>query len=139
MVATQPASHQRTVPALSEADLVAAQGSGGVSGTDILETQQLSSGKSAEELKKLANNAEAKRTEKFRDHFERLSLWTLYIVWFALITMGLIWVYHLVTPDCMHLLLTEQIEKLQTFLTGGVIAGVASGHTKRRLTNGNET
>ena len=56
------------------------------------ETRQLSSGLSTDELKKTAVQNEANRTEKFRDHFEKLAVVTLYFTWLAFILIGATWV-----------------------------------------------
>ena len=102
----------------------------------VAETKQLSSDLSAEQIKHRALNNEATRTEAFRDHFERLSLFTLYVVWGVIILIGIFWAYHMIAPTAWHFLTSDQKGALQSLLTGGVIAGIASGHTKRRLAGG---
>lgn len=97
------------------------------------EAKQLSSGKSAGELRRIAQEREAGRTEAFRDHFERLALISLYLVWALLIVFGLVWAYHLVAPPTWFRLPEGQVDHLRSILTGGILAGIASGHVKRRL------
>ena len=97
------------------------------------EAKQLNSGKSAEELEKEALANEADRNEKFRNHFERLAIASLYLIWVAIVLVGVTWIYHLLAPDCWPRLPDNQIDRIQAVLTGGVIAGIASGHMKRRL------
>lgn len=99
----------------------------------IAETKQLSSGLSEDKLKRIAAENEANRTEKFRDHFERLAVVTLYLVWIILILVGLAWVYHLLAPPCWPRLPDQQVQHLQSIITGGVLAGIAGGHFKRRI------
>ena len=97
------------------------------------EAKQLSSGKSANELREEAEKAEADRTEAFRNHFERLAILSLYVIWFAIIIVGLTWLYHLIAPPFWPHLPEEQVNNIQAIVTGGVIAGIASGHMKKRL------
>lgn len=97
------------------------------------EAKQLSQGKSEEQLRDDAKAAEAERTEKFRDHFERLAIISLYVVWIAIAIIGVLWVYHTVAPPNWWRLPDDQVRNLQAIVTGGVIAGTASGHLKRRL------
>ncbi|MFV2053613.1 hypothetical protein [Aliiroseovarius sp. YM-037] len=97
------------------------------------EAKQLSSGRSAKELEEDARKAEALRTEKFRNHFEILAVISLYIVWAAIVAVGLTWLYHLIAPACWPRLPEEQVGNIQAIVTGGVIAGIASGHMKKRL------
>ena len=97
------------------------------------EAKQLSSGKSSDELETESREAEAKRTEAFRNHFEILAIVTLYVVWFAIVVVGVTWLYHLVAPPTWPRLPPEQVGNIQSIVTGGVIAGIASGHMKKRL------
>ncbi|MBR9864894.1 MAG: hypothetical protein GYB24_15765 [Rhodobacteraceae bacterium] len=97
------------------------------------EAKQLASGKSSDELRIESEEAEAARTERFRNHFERLAIVTLYLVWFAIVVVGLIWLYHLIAPPSLPRLPVEQVNNIQAIVTGGVIAGIASGHMKKRL------
>lgn len=97
------------------------------------EAKFLSQGKSQEQLELDAAEAEARRTEAFRDHFERLAIVSLYIVWFAIVLIGLAWLYHLLAPPTWSRLPDEQAGHLQSIVTGGLIAGIAGGHVKKRI------
>ncbi len=112
-------------------DMDAARGRRDKRGT--AESKQLSSGKSANEIKTEAEQAEADRTEKFRNHFECLAIITLYIVWVSIVIVGLTWLYHLIAPPCWPRLPDEQVGNIQAIVTGGIIAGIAGGHMKKRL------
>jgi hypothetical protein len=101
------------------------------------EAQQLSSGLSSEEIQRRAEENEAKRTEAFRNHFERLAVVTLYGAWAILMLLGLTWVYHLVASPCWPRLPDAQIDHIQSIITGGILVGLAGGHFKRRLGGGN--
>lgn len=115
------------IPALTQGEIEAAANTDSKSAA---ESKQLSSGKSEDALRK-----EAERTERFRDHFERLSLVTLYLVWAVLMILGAVWIYHLIAPPSWHRLPDEQVRNIQSIVTGGFLAGLASGHLKRRLSN----
>lgn len=97
------------------------------------EAKQLGSGLSSDEIQRQAEEAEAGRTERFRDHYENLAIVTLYIVWGALIIIGLAWLYHLIASPSWPRLPDEQVNQLQNIVTGGVLAGLAGGHLKKRL------
>lgn len=97
------------------------------------EAKQLASGLPANELKKRADENEANRTENFRDHFEGLAICTLYMVWIVLIVIGAAWVYHLLAPPTWPRLPDEQVKQLQSVVTGGILAGIAGGHLKKRM------
>lgn len=80
-----------------------------------------------------AEVAEHKRTEKFRQHFERIALGFLYGLAVGLIIIGAAWLYHLVTPYCWHWLTADQLDDLQGLLTGGLIVGILTDHFRKRL------
>ena len=100
------------------------------------EAKQLGSGLSAEKLKRQSEENEADRTERFRDHFERLAIVTLYVVWACLVIVGVAWVYHLLAPPEWMLLPEKKVRQLQNIVTGGLLIGIAGGHLKRRLGSG---
>jgi hypothetical protein len=93
----------------------------------------LSRGKTARELKKEAEQKDHDRSQTFKDHFETISLIYLWLAAFALLLAAGTWIWHLIAPDTWHFLKSEQQTKLQSFLTGGIIVGVVSGHLKKRL------
>lgn len=104
-------------------------------GTGKKEAALLGRGESAEELTLVACAAEAERTEKFRDHFEFLALASLYVVWSLMLIIGLVWIYHLIAPPIWWRLPDQQVSNIHSIVTGGIIAGIASGHMKRRLSD----
>jgi hypothetical protein len=69
-------------------------------------------------------------SENFKNHFERMALqvfggccdWT---------PLGFVWFWHLFMPLEWHWLSFDQVTQVQNFLTGGVVAAVATGHFKR--------
>ena len=65
----------------------------------VAESKQLASNLSADEVKRRAQHNEANRTETFRNHLDRLSLVTLYIVWAVVVLIGLFWAWHMMTPN----------------------------------------
>lgn len=118
------------VPSLSIEEEGIVQGDDSKSAKEALE---LSSGLPEREIKKRALEAEAKRTEKFRDHFEGLAVWSLYLIWGFLVLVGIVWAYHLIVPPCWPRLPEDQVRNLQAIITGGFLAGIAGGFLKRRL------
>lgn len=97
------------------------------------EVEQLSGEKSQEEIRREALAAEAKRSERFREHFERLATLSLYLTWTAITAVACVWLCHLLTPEAYHWLSESQVEQIQAVLTGGVVAGVAVGHLRKKL------
>lgn len=87
---------KRSIPPLSEKDrqLVFSKEKDEKS---IEESKVFAEGLSAEALKKRADANEAERTEIFRNHFETLSLVSLYVIWLVVAVVGLSWAYHLIT------------------------------------------
>lgn len=95
------------------------------------EALKLTQGKTARELKKDADQKDHDRSQKFKDHFECIAIIYLWLAAAALALGAGTWVWHMIMP--WHYLSPDQISKLQTFLTGGIIVGVVSGHLKKRL------
>jgi hypothetical protein len=91
------------------------------------------SGAPEEDIKKKALTAEAERTEKFRDHYEKVAICALWIVSALFLVVVLIWFYHIVMPDGWQWLPPDHIARLQSLMTGGVLASLAGTHMKKRL------
>lgn len=84
----------------------------------------------------IANEAaqnEFNRDQKFKDHFELISLATMWILAAGMLIAGIIWFYHLVTPLTWPRLCSDQIDDIQALLTGGLIVGILANHFKKRI------
>lgn len=123
----------KKLPPLSAEEESALRSDPGSDPQSVQETKQLSSGLPADEIERRSKEREAERTERFREHFERLAVWTLYVVWMVLCALLLVWVYHLVAPPSFWRLPDEQVGHIQSILTGGLLTNLAGGHLKRRL------
>ncbi|MDK1377079.1 MULTISPECIES: hypothetical protein [unclassified Sinorhizobium] len=99
----------------------------------LKEAELLGSNLTAEQIKRRAEANEANRNEKFRNHFEKiaiLSLWGFFVLFTGLISA---WFWHYLAPVAWHWLTAEQLTKVQTLATGGIVATIAAGHLKKRL------
>lgn len=114
------------IPALPPSEARIADAEGGTK-----EARQIALGLPEDELRRLAATGEHHRNEKFRNHFERIALCSLWAAWVVIIVLAGTWLWHVVTP--LHWLPPESVDRIQTLVTGGVIAGIAGGHIKRRL------
>ncbi|MBN9555722.1 MAG: hypothetical protein J0H61_13805 [Alphaproteobacteria bacterium] len=123
----------KDIPGLPATEEAALSEGGGLKDIALLEAQQLSSGRSSEELKKDAEQREHDRNQRFRDHFERLVTLGMNAAFIAIMAMGAVWVWHLITPESWQWMTEQQIEHIQGMVTGGVIAVVVGDHFKRRL------
>jgi hypothetical protein len=121
----------KTIPALRPND-AALLGPSGSRDAGTLEAKQLASGRSREELARDAERAEHNRTERFRDHFERIAIWSMYAIAAVFAIVAFTWVYNLVMPVSLHYVTDDQVGKLQNIVTGGII-GVLLAHMKRRI------
>ena len=123
--------NSKKLPPLSkeEAELLSGDGDD----RSVEEAKAFSKGSSYDDLRKKAEEKEIDRTEYFRDHFEKVAIITMYAIWIILIATGFIWAFHLLAPNSWHWLSAEQVKALQTVVTGGALAGVASGHLRKRV------
>lgn len=122
----------KRVPGLSLGDL---PGESIFPGRDsgFKESRLLGENLTASEIASAQANNNHKRSEWFRDHFERVAVCSLWVVSGAILIVGVSWFWHMVMPVSCHWLDQNHIEKLQNILTGGVLAAMAGGHMKRRL------
>ncbi|AFW00670.1 hypothetical protein BAR24_03605 [Gluconobacter oxydans] len=121
------------IPGLSPEEEEALSGSGEKSDSGTAESRMFASGKSADEIKQKAEEAEANRTEKFKDHFENLIVCGVYASAFFFGLVCLCWLLNIIFPDKWRWLSAAEISKLQGFVTGGVIASTALGQIKKRI------
>lgn len=102
----------------------------------IKEAKDFSSGLSATELEKQANEKKFKRRERFKDHFEWSLLIFLWGITALIAITTLIWTFHLIAPNSWCWLNKEGIERLQTILVsgfGGVLYTIVSKNIKNRI------
>lgn len=97
-----------------------------------LEAKQLSRGLPRRDLKLEADEADHDRSQKFKNHFEKMAVVTVWILFFGFMGVGGVWFFHLVAP-AYGWLKPDQLDKLQGLLTGGVIAGLVADHVKKRM------
>lgn len=112
----------------AEENVRAGDGDGGTA-----EVRLLSRGLSARDLERESEETEHDRAERFKGHFESISICAIWAISIVVALFGLIWFWHLVTPDSWHWLKDPQIEKLQNIFAGIVLAGMLGDHFKKRL------
>lgn len=95
----------------------------GVSGDDA---------KSYEDLEEAHRQAGLKRDEKFREHFDRITIVALYLMAIGVALFAVCWGVHVVLPEKWHWLNEAQIERIQNIVTGGLLFGLVSDQFKRR-------
>lgn len=102
-------------------------------GNDLGQEEALSLGRglSKRDLAKEADEAEHDRSERFRNHFERVAIGGLYIGAVALLAGASVWFWHIITP--WHFLDPDQLSHLQNLVTGGVLVSVGTNYMKKRL------
>lgn len=91
---------------------------------------------SEDKIKQNAKLNEYERSEKFKNHFERIVIYALWGVVGIIALMFLVWILHLILPEKCHWLSKQQTDYLQTILVGsvsGVISTIAAKHLKKRL------
>lgn len=96
-----------------------------------------------ETFAKEAEENEHDRGQKFKDHFEKLSIIMLDVLFIGFIVLSSVWILHMIIPtqsigagwlSYIHGWLTvDQLEKIGGLLAGGVIAGLVADHFKRRM------
>lgn len=96
-----------------------------------LEALSLSRGLPERDLRKEADESDHDRSERFKEHFDKIGIAALYFVSAALLIAGGFWFWHIVTP--WHFLAPTQLAVLQNMLTGGVLVSVGTAYMKKRL------
>jgi hypothetical protein len=131
----EPANGLETkdIPGLPAAEKAALAGDSDSTKAAFKEARQLSSGRSLEELEDDAKRREHARNQGFRDLFEIIVKAGMLGAFVAIMLMGAVWVWHLITPHCWQWMTEQQIDHIQGMVTGGVIAVVVGDHFKRRL------
>ncbi|CAI9119544.1 hypothetical protein [Brytella acorum] len=97
------------------------------------ETGALSTGKSAAQLKKEARASRHNRNEKLRATFDKLLICGIWFSAGTFTTTTTVWVLNLILPDSWRWLTTEEMSKLQWFVTAGIVASTALPRLKRAL------
>ncbi len=130
MAITPDAPSEKAIPGVPPRELAAAASP---QNADAAEALQLSSGRSEEELKKQALKRDHERAEQFKDHFEEVAIAGLYLMAFGVAAFAVVWTFHTLTPTQWHWLDASQVDRIQNFVTGGVLAGLIADQFRRRL------
>jgi hypothetical protein len=121
----------RPIPRLREEEELADTPAEGEPDLGQEEALSLGRGLSKRDLEKEADEAEHERSERFRDHFERVAIAGLYVGAIALFGGTSVWFWHIITP--WHFLDQNQLAHLQNLVTGGVLVSVGTSYMKKRL------
>jgi hypothetical protein len=111
------------------------------------EVAQLSRGMSGRDLENEQKEHDHDRGERFRDNFERLAIWSMYVMFGILSLFGIVWVWHMIAPDkctvfiqigsakiwLCRWLTCDQVTIVQDIVTGGLIAGLLAEHFRHRM------
>ena len=81
-----------------------------------------------------AYRAEHDRSERFRNHFERLAIVALWSMAIAILLIAAVWLLHMILPAERRWLTTEDLSHIQSIVTAGLLVGVIGNHFKKRLT-----
>ncbi|MGU3399131.1 hypothetical protein ACLBWS_05220 [Brucellaceae bacterium D45D] len=101
--------------------------------TGVKEANLLGNDLDEDQIRRRSATNEHKRSENFKNHFERIALCGMWTVASIAAVLTVLLVYHLIMPTSCHWLTPNQTDKIWSFLSGGVIASVATGHFKKRL------
>lgn len=120
----------RVRPSAEERDILA--GGPGQEDKADAEARQFASGKPARDLQREAEEGEADRIQRFRDHFEWAMIGTLWVVVIGYLAMAGVWAFNLCLPEAMRPLSSEELTDLGGVLTGGLLIGLLSKHFEKR-------
>lgn len=130
---TPPSEELKTIPGLTPSEVAVSETLTGPKDTAIQEAKLFELGLDEEAIKKRAAENEHNRNEKFRDHFEKIAVIFLYLIALLFFAVGATWFWHLLISPTWHWLTEPQVAKLQNIVTGGILASIATGHVKKRL------
>jgi len=97
------------------------------------ESALLSRNLSPEDIQSEVARNEHHRSERFRNHFEHVAVFSLWVLAVVLLSVGLTWFWHIISPERWHWLEPDQVSRLQNVMTGGILASLAGNHMKKRL------
>lgn len=124
---------RRVRPSARERDILQSFSPAEADDASAAEARQLSSGRSARDLKRESEESDHDRSEKFRNHFERAMIFLMWIVVIGFLGLAAVWAINMALPEKVRWLDNDQIHDLQGILTGGLLIGLVSEHVKRRV------
>jgi cell division septal protein FtsQ len=86
----------------------------------VLESQALDLGNLEQEARRNAHE----RKEKFREHFSFAMQLIFWLAVFLIVAMGFSWAWHMIAPSSWSYLNETQIQKIETILFSGALAGL---------------
>lgn len=87
----------------------------------------------SEELEKEARSYQHRRRESIRDTLHKGAKLLIWIAIVILTTMVLFWAYHLLAPEHLHFLSTDQYNELKSVLFSAALSAFVSGYAKQML------
>lgn len=85
------------------------------------------------QVKKLQTRDKYTSNKNFRSNFDKLMIIGIWATAILFLIVCIVWVLNLILPDQCRWLTTDEMSKLQGFVTGGVIATTAIGQIKKRM------
>lgn len=126
------------IPSLPESE--AAVAFGGATAADPTtgdpaqrEAADFAASKSRKQLEEEAYVAEHGRSERFRNHFENLAVFALWVSAISIALVALVWLAHMIMPTSRRWLSNEDLSHIQSIVTAGLLVGVIGNHFKKRL------
>jgi hypothetical protein len=121
------------IPKLPQSEIEAAKGESSLKDAAQQEAATLASGLSRSQLEDNAAVADHHRSERFRNNFENLAIFALWVLSISVAAIGAIWLLHMVLPAKFRWLSTEDLSHIQSIVTAGLLVGVIGNHFKKRL------
>lgn len=122
----------KKIPGLPAAEIAAA-----VEGISlekaIAEVDSLSRNETPEQLERDAQRKEHSRNQRFRDHFEWIAIFALWVAAISITAVGAVWLWHMAGPEKWRWLKGEDVSHLQSIMTAGLLVGVIGQHFKKRM------
>lgn len=119
------------LPDLTPEDKALLAGEGG-NGTAAREFALFNKGASADDWKRDAARREHDRTQRFRDHFDRMVVSSMWVIVVGFWGLAAVWAIN-VALGPRAWLEKDQVHALQGLITGGLLLGLLTKHIERRV------
>jgi hypothetical protein len=102
-------------------------------GKAVAEAQQLSGDSTIDELRRQAEASDHGRNERFKDALEKIANVAMWVAAALILTITVVWVYHLVMPASCQWLTPSQFDKIQSILVSVAVSSVVTAYFQKRL------
>lgn len=86
-----------------------------------------------DDLEREAKKSKHKRHQNFQQSLNCIVIIALWAIFIAVLVCGLVYLWHMLTPSCLHFLESSQLEQIRTFVVTAILSSSLTNYANRHI------